>query len=73
MASFIKQYPEVLIIYSSFITTVFTGLVGYYLRSALESFKESLKELHKNVTEHEIRITKLECATKWEETTKRVL
>lgn len=61
MLDFIKQYPEVLMIYSSFITTLFAGFVGYYIKSALGSIKEELKEIHKETVVHEIRITKLEC------------
>lgn len=60
MAEFIKSYPEVLILYASFITTCFVAFASYQVKAAMQEIKEGLKVLHETVQEHDKKITVLE-------------
>jgi len=61
MLDFVKKYPEVLMLYTSFITTCLMAFVGYYIKSTMERIKEELKTIHIMNHEHDCRIIKLEC------------
>lgn len=60
MVEFIKSYPEVLILYASFITTCFVAFASYQVKAAMQEIKEGMKLLHETVQEHDKKLTIME-------------
>lgn len=65
MIEFVKNNPEVIIIYVSFVTTLFMALISYWTRETLNTIKDDLKELRDNTNSLNTRVTVLEAKEKF--------